>query len=214
MRPMKIKSETVVVKDISNADFLERYAAPGRVGLAGGPSAIDKMIRRAQRKQRPDGTWSHWGHAFLFEGRRADGQHWVLESDIDFHRERVQIGVQENRIEKYHDESYFAELAVLDFGVTDVGAHRMIGVGLDLLARRTQYSLRELVATYVKLRKPAERAAENKLAQERSMFCSAFVQHLYLQIGIDFADDVDTKLTTPEDIAQTPVPHVTYLLVR
>ena len=209
-----MNNETHIVGGLSNEAFLERYAAPGRVGLAGGPSAIDKIIRKAQRRQRADGTWSHWGHAFLFEGRRQDGKHWVLESDIDFHRERVQIGVQENRVEKYHDESYFTELAILDFGADEAAVERMIGVGLDLVARRAQYSLRELVATYVKLRKPDERATKNRLAQDRAMFCSAFVQHLYLEIGIDFADAVDTKLTTPEDIAQTTVPHVTYLLRR
>jgi hypothetical protein len=211
---MGIENRVHVVGGMSNEAFLEAYAAPGRVGLAGGPSAIDKMIRRAQRKQRPDGSWSHWGHAFLFEGRRQDGKHWVLESDIDFHRERVLIGVQENRIEKYHDEPYFAELAVLDFGVKQKDVDAMIGVGLDLVARRTQYSLRELLATYMKLRTPSERASKNKLAQDRAMFCSAFVQHLFLEIGIDFADEVDTKLTTPEDIAQTKVPHDTYLLRR
>jgi hypothetical protein len=46
------------------------------------------------------------------------------------------------------------------------------------------------------------------------MFCSAFVQHLYLTVGIDFADDVDTKLTAPEDIARTRVPHNAWMLTR
>lgn len=204
----------VELSGMTNAEFLARFAAPGRVGLAGGPGMIDKVIRRSQRRQMPKNAWSEWGHAFLFQGKRVDGFHWVLESDIDFHRERVQIGVQENRITKYHDDDYFKALAVLDFGVTEAQTHVMVGEGLNLLADRTQYSLREVFATYLKLKKPHERAGKNKLARDRAMFCSAFVQHLYLQLGIDFADAVDTKLTTPEDIAQTQVPHTAYILTR
>ena len=85
---------------------------------------------------------------------------------------------------------------------------------LDLVARRTQYSLRELFAAYWKLKKPEKRATKNPLSRERAMFCSAFVQHVYLKIGIDFAPDVDTKLTSPHDIAVTPVPHTTWILRR
>lgn len=47
-----------------------------------------------------------------------------------------------------------------------------------------------------------------------SMYCSAFVQHLFRRIGLDLAPGVDLKNTTPEDIARTSVPHVTYLLQR
>jgi hypothetical protein len=207
-------TKTTHVKDMSNAEFLERYGKAGAVGLAGGPSALDTLIRKSQRRQTTDGAPSEWGHAFLFQGRRPDGHHWVLESDLDVHRERVQLGVQENRISKYHDEDYFQWLAILDFGVTDAQVNRMVAVGLDLVNDRVQYSLREVFATYWKLRKPALRGKKNPLSRDRAMFCSAFVQHLYLAIGIDFADAVDTKLTTPEDIAQTPVPHLRYVLHR
>lgn len=207
------KVRKLQVRGLSNAAFLDAYAAPGRVGLVGGPSVIEKVIRRAQRRQREDGSWSAWGHAFVFQGRRVDGQHWVIESDIDIHRERAQIGVQENRVAKYHDDEAYPHLAVLDFGVTEDQARQMLSEGLRLLCDRTQYSLREVLATYWKLKKPAARDGKNRLARERAMFCSAFVQHLFLGIGVDFARDVDTKLTTPEDIAQTDVPHVAYVRV-
>jgi len=46
------------------------------------------------------------------------------------------------------------------------------------------------------------------------MYCSAFVQHLFRKAGLELAPGVVSKNTTPEDIAQTSVPHVTYLLSR
>lgn len=207
-------SDVVLVDNLSNLDFFAKFAAPGRVGLVGGPDFLEKAIRRAQRKQREDRTWSDYGHAFMLQGTRVDGWHWVIESDIDIHRERAQIGVQENRIDKYESGDAYPHVAILDFRVTSEQANKMLALGLDLLARRTQYSLREVLAAYLGLRKPDARSKTPRLAQDRAMFCSAFVQRLYLEVGIDFADDVDTKLTTPEDIAQTGVPHVAYVLRR
>ena len=46
------------------------------------------------------------------------------------------------------------------------------------------------------------------------MYCSALVQHLYRKAGVDLAPGVDIKNTTPEDIARTLAPHVTYVLER
>lgn len=205
----------MVVEGLSNAEFFDRYAAPGRVGLVGGEGLIEQAIRRAQRRQLPDRRWSDWGHVFLCEGRRVDGHHWVLESDLDPHRERSQLGVQENPIEKYHSESMYAYVAILDFGLTEAQVQQILGAGLRLLADRTQYSLREIAALYWKLKRPDERAGPNRLDRgERAMFCSAFVQHLFMGLGLDFAPDVSTKLTTPEDIAQTKLPHTAYVMRR
>jgi hypothetical protein len=205
----------IELEGLSNAEFFERHAAPGRVGLVGGESLVEKAIRRAQRRQTEDRRWSHWGHVFLFEGRRADGQHWVLESDLDPHRERTQLGVQENPIAKYLDEKSYPYLAILDFGVQEAQVQAMLGEGLRMLADRTQYSLREIMALYWKLKRPDQRSGDNVFDRgEDAIFCSAFVQHLFLKIGIDFAPEVSTKLTTPEDIAQTQVPHTAYLLLR
>jgi hypothetical protein len=202
------------VTGLTNAEFFERHAAPGRVGLVGGPGLVDQVIQRAQRKQRHDGSWSPWAHAFVFQGRRHDGHHWILESNIELHRENVQIGVQEGRVAKYFDDDSYTSCAVLDFELGDDHVRMLLGTGLDLLVDRTQYSLREILSAYLGLREPSARNRKSRLAQERAMFCSAFVQHVYLAAGIDFAREVDTKLTTPEDIAQTPVPHVAYVLDR
>jgi len=82
------------------------------------------------------------------------------------------------------------------------------------VATRARYSLRELLGTLIALRHPELRNRDNLLSRERSMYCSAFVQHLFRKAGFELAPGVVGKNTTPEDIAQTSVPHVTYLLIR
>jgi hypothetical protein len=208
--------------ETSNAAFFDAYAAPGRVGLVGGESLLELAIRRAQRRQVEGGRSSLWGHVFVCQGRRADGRHWVLESDLDVQRERTLLGVQEHPIDKYEDDAAYPNVALLDFGVSSARAQAMIGAGLRLLTDGTQYSLREIAALYVKLKAPHARGDDNALSRgDRAMFCSAFVQHLFLlelpvpdAEPIDFAPDVSTKLTTPEDIAATSTPHTAYMLTR
>jgi hypothetical protein len=206
--------QTVVVNGLSNREFLETYAQQGRVGLSGGVTLIDKAICRAQRHLDANERWGAWSHAFLFQGRRADQHHWVIESDLQLHRKHIHLGVQENRLAKYYDEKLYTTLAVLDFGVTEEQVMLLLQEGLEAVANRTRYSLRELVGTLIAMRRPELRGQSNVLARECSMFCSAFVQHLFRKAGIDLAPGVEGKNTTPEDISRTPVPHVTYLLQR
>ncbi len=214
MQPAALNNETVVVTGMSNREFLERYAQPGRIGLSGGFTLIDKAICQAQRHLNAEKRWGSWSHAFLFQGRRPDGQHWVIESDLEVHRKHIRLGVQENRITKYFDEKLYATLAVLDFGLAEAQVGGLLREGLELVASRARYSLRELAGTLIALRHPALRSRENVLSRQSSMFCSAFVQHLFRKAGMDLAPGIDSKNTTPEDIAQTPVPHTTYLLRR
>jgi hypothetical protein len=209
-----MENQTVVVTGISNREFLEQYAQPGRVGLCGGTTRVDLAIRHAQRRLHAEHRWSDWSHAFLFEGRRIDGQHWVLESDIQILKKNIQLGAQENRVEKYFDEKMYPALAVLDFGLTETQVAKLLCEALELVASRQHYSLRELIGTLIALRKPDLRAEENMLARERSAYCSAFVKMLYHGLGIDLVPGVTGKNTTPEDIARSPLPHVKYLLVR
>jgi hypothetical protein len=209
-----MENQTVIVTGISNQEFLERHAQPGRVGLCGGTTQVDIAIRRVQRHLPAEGRWSDWSHAFLFEGVRADGQHWVVESDIQILRKHIQLGAQENRAAKYFDEKMFPALAVLDFGLDGPQTATLLREGLELVANHERYSLRELVGTLIALRKPELRAQENILARERSVYCSAFVKQLFLKTGIDLVPGVVGKNTTPEDIARTPVPHTAYLLQR
>ena len=208
------QSQTIVVTGLSNREFLERYAQAGRVGLSGGITPVDLAICRAERHLDETKRWGAWSHAFLFEGVRADGHHWVIESDLQIHHKHIQLGVQENRIAKYHDEKYYTTLAVLDFGLNEAQAAAVVREGLELVASRECYSLRELIGTLIALRLPELRSRENLLSRERSLFCSAFVQRLFRRAGIDLAPGVDDKHTTPEDISRTPVPHITYVLQR
>jgi len=207
-------NKTIFVSGVSNQEFLERYAGAGRVGLSGGTTWLDVAICRAQRHLHPRKRWGMWSHAFLFEGLRADGHHWVIESDIQIHRKHIQLGVQENRITKYHDESLHASLAVLDFGVTGAVLQSLIREGLELVANRERYSVRELFGTLLALRNAGLRARANLLERERSVFCSAFVHYLFRRAGLDLAPGLETKNTTPQDIANTLLPHTTYVLQR
>jgi hypothetical protein len=212
--PQPNQNEPVIVSGLSNREFLERYACSGRIGLSGGVTLIDKAICRAERHVHGKKKWGAWSHAFLFQGERHDGHHWIIESDLQIHRKHISLGVQENRVSKYFDEELYTTLAVLDFGLHGGQISCLLREGLELVATRARYSLRELVGTLIALRHPELRGRDNLLARKRSMYCSAFVQHLFRKAGLDLAPGVDGKNTTPEDIAETAMPHVTYLLCR
>lgn len=207
-------SPTHLLQGLTNREFLERFARPGCVGLSGGVSLVDKAICRAERHLDPRHRWGVWSHAFVFQGLRADGHHWVIESDLQILRKHIQLGVQENRVGKYFDENLYTNLAVLDFGLTEDQTKTVLAEGLELVASHTRYSLRELVGTMIALQQPELRRGENLLSRDCSLFCSAFVQRLFRRAGLDLAPGVDDKNTTPEDISRTGVPHVTYLLQR
>lgn len=207
-------NETTVVRGLSNREFLETYARPGRVGLVGGTTLIEKVIRRAERHLDQGEQWSLWSHAMLFQGKRVDGHHWVIESDLQIHRKHIQLGVQENRISKYYDEEMFPNLAVLDFGLNDSQIAVVLSEALRMVALHAVYSLRELVGTAFALRHQRVRSHRNRLARRKSMYCSGFVQYVFMRGGIDLAPAVHSSHGTPEDISRTPVPHSTYLLQR
>ena len=182
------------------------------MGLAGGAGLIDKTIRQAERLIDLELQPSQWSHAFLFEGRRADGQHWVIESDLEIHSKHIRLGVQENRIAKFFDEKCYPSLAVLDFGLMPEQTVLLLGEGLEMVASRVARSIRELAGTFMRLRRPELRKQDNPLARKQSLFCSAFVTHVFREIAVDLAPGLNDKHTTPEDISRTPVPHETFLL--
>ena len=209
-----LENRVVVLTDLSNEDFLQCYAAAGRVGLSGGVTLIDKAINRAQRHLDERHLWGSWSHAFIFQGRRHDDHHWVMESDLQIHRKHIQLGTQENRISKYYDEDFYTTLAVLDFALPAEQVAALLCEGLELVANRAKYSMRELLGTLIALHDPKLRGRDNPLAREKSMYCSAFVRQVFRKIGLDLAPGIHGKNTTPEDIARTKIPHTTYLLKR
>ena len=125
-------SESKYITSLNNHEFLERYAAPGRIGLSGGTKFIDKAICRAERHLDKRRRWGVWSHAFIFQGKRVDGHHWVIESDLQIQSKHIQLGVQENRVAKYHDEKLYASLAVLDLGLKPEQAELLLRESLDL----------------------------------------------------------------------------------
>jgi len=197
-------AEVIPITGLSNLEFLDRYAAPGRIGLAGGTALVDRLITRAQRHLDSEHRWSRWSHAFLFQGRRLDGQQWVIESDLDFSGRHIRLGVQENRVAKFADESTYTTLAILDLGLDDATATRVLTEGLELAATHTEYSVRELVGTLFAMRHPTWRARTNLLARDRCLFCSALVRHCFRAVGIDLLPGVEVKNTAPEDLARSP----------
>ncbi|UXI70164.1 hypothetical protein [Tahibacter amnicola] len=200
--------------ETANSSFLQRHAGPARIGLAGGNALVDRTIRKAQRLITADPAGSAWSHAFLIGEARSDGHWWVLESDLDLRHKQIRLGAQENRLSKYFDEAEWPNLAVLDFGLDDAGARRVLTAALDLLANSTRYSLREIVGTMLSLARPTLRERENLLAREGSLYCSAFVQHCYATAGLNFMPGLSAKNTTPHDIARTALPHQAHYLVR
>ena len=206
--------ETITVEGLSNREFFERYAAPGRIAIVGGSELTNRLISRAQRRQDPERRWSPWSHAFLLQGRRADGHHWVIESDIDIRKEHLRLGVQENRAEKYFDDAHYGALAILDLGLTEEKQQRLLAGALELVATGARYSLREIVGTAWALRHPNWRPKENLLAREQAFYCSAFVRHVFAQAGVELALGIAVKNTTPHDLASTAAPHKKWVMLR
>lgn len=206
-------NEVITLRDISNAEFLSKHAAPGRIGLVGGATLVDRAIRRAERHV-CDGKWSNWSHAFLFGEKRSDGHIWVIESDLQAARKHIRFGVQENRVSKYFDEKLYGTIAIIDPGLSQEKTSELISAGLDMVSNATRYSVRELFGTLIALRAQNLRAGENKLAREKSFYCSALVQHLFCSVKIDLTPGIHAKHTTPEDIFRTPIARTTYLLER
>jgi len=198
----------------SNADFIERHAAPGRIGLCGDRDWINKLIRKAQAPLTADGHRSLWSHAFLFSERRSDGQWWVIESDLDVRYRQVRLGVQENRASRYFDAEAFPNLAILDFHLDDEQTRQIQASALDLLSGLSSYSLRELAGTLLAMHSTRLRARGNLLSQEGALYCSAMVQHCYAAAGIHFLPGVDRKNVAPHDIDDSTVPHASHRLIR
>src|SRR5258708_2572368 len=88
--------DIINIKNISNKQFVEKYAKPGCIGLVGADNVIDNSIKKAQKFITADGKNSLWSHAFMFSGIRQDGQWWIIESDLEFYMKQTRLGVQEN----------------------------------------------------------------------------------------------------------------------
>lgn len=203
-----------LIKDISNKDFIETYAKPGCIGLVGADTPIDNSIKKMQKYITADGKSSLWSHAFIYSGLREDGQWWIIESDLEFHSRKIDLGVQENRAEKYFDEKIFPNLAILNFNLDEDKQKLVVGEGLNLVAAHTEYSIKEVFGALYTLLKKEDRGSKNKMEKENSFFCSAMVQYCYTRVKINLTAGIDLKQLAPEDIATTEIHHTQYRLVR
>lgn len=199
---------------LGNREFIERHAAPGRIGLCTGKEWMSKLIRKAQSPLTGDGHRSLWSHAFIFNERRADGHWWVLESDLDIRYKQVRLGVQENRVDRYFDNDLVPNLAILDFGLDEAQVKQVQIAGLDLLSGLSHYSLTELIGTLFAMPSRRLRRHGNVFARNNALFCSAMVQHCYAAAGVRLLPDLGGKHGTPQDIAESPLPHQSHRLIR
>lgn len=202
------------IKGISNKEFVAKYAKPGCIGLVGADTPIDNSIKKMQKYITTDGKSSLWSHAFLYSGKRYDGYWWIIESDLEFHRKQMKLGVQENRAEKYFDETYFPNLAILDFNLDEQKQNLILGEALNLVNARTEYSIREVFGALYTLLKKESRGNANKMERKNSLFCSAMVQHCYSKLNLTLGEGIALKQLAPEDIASTKLPHTQYRIVR
>lgn len=193
-----------------NVEFLARYARPGAIGLVGGALPIDRAIRYVQKGLTGTGEPSRWSHALVFEGKRVDGQTWVIESDLDVRKGFARFGVQENRIDKYESAKHYPNLAVLDFGLTPKEAQTVLTLALDFVSQGTRYAIGGIFKTYAAIL----RKQFWKQKDKDSTFCSSFVRTLYHAVQRDLCPGVAIRHTTIEHLSQTELPHKRYELVR
>ncbi len=193
----------IQIKDLGNQRFIEQYAKPGCIGLVSGTHFIDESIKKAQKKITKSGEHSLWSHAFIYSGFRQDGHMWLIESDLEFHKKQIKIGVQENRAEKYFNKEQFPSLAILDFNLDNAAQNKIIAEGLNLVAAKAEYSIREVFGVLFSMLQNKKRNEDNILSRDNSFFCSAFVQHCYNTINIALDKEISTKHLTPEDIYAT-----------
>jgi hypothetical protein len=198
----------------SNRELITRHARPGCIGLCSSDNLFSRTVHRASRRLDDAGTPGSWSHAFIFQEKRSDGRQWVIESDLEVHRRNIRLGVQENRADKFFDEQEYPNFAVLDLGLDSEQVGGLISAGLEMVAGRVRYSIRELFGALTALHIPKLRSQDNRFGNDRSIYCSALVLHLFRQIGLDLVPGVHPKRTTPDDIARTPVPHKAHIIKR
>lgn len=185
---------------MTNKDFFTNYAKPATIGLVGGTALIDKSIRKAQKFITPNNIESYWSHAFIVNGIRQDNEIWIIESDLEFHTKQINLGVQENRISKYYNEAEYPNVAILNFNLLNNQTEAVIGQGLNLVALKTQYSIKEVVGVLYNTLLNESRLNENKFKQKNSLFCSAFVQNCYSKINLTLNSNVNASQLAPHDI--------------
>ncbi len=202
-----------VVKEESPEDFLSEHGRDGRVGLFGGAPLGHRLVRWGQGPITPDRRWSLWSHVVIFA--EEDGRRVLYESDFDLRvfPPHLRNGAQVNPIEKYFDPKRWPYMCILDFELTRSQIQKIVCACRLMIDQRVRYALWGLVASglYYRLGRNVQVRSQ---ARPRGLFCSAFVQRAFMEVGIRFQGDVPLQHLGPEHIWQTPVPHLTYVRLK
>lgn len=200
----------VVVKEESPGDFLSEHGRNGRVGLLGGAQLGHRLVRWGQAPVTSDRRWSLWSHAVIFA--EEDGRRVLYECDFDLRvfPPGLRNGAQVNPIEKYFDPKRWPYMCVLDFELTQPQIQEIMDACRMMVGQRIRYALWGLVTAglYYRLGRSIQVRSQPR---RRELFCSAFVQRAFMEVGIRFQGHVPLQCLGPEHIWQTPVPHVTYI---
>jgi hypothetical protein len=193
-------------------DFFTEHFGPGRVGMIGTKDAIGIAIREAQRNLTADRRISRWSHCFIMgdlrrdrrgPGRQLTQSPYIFESDLHVEIDQMQMrnGAQENWLGKWCRESV-EHAAVIDFLVPPEVVESVLATALQLVGDQLRYSVAQLLGTWFSMVR-AQRWIPNALADEHSLYCSAFVRHCYMEADADFLlEDISLTHTTPEDVAR------------
>ncbi len=199
---------------MTNQAFFEQHAKPGTIALIGGSDLVDRTIQKAQKLITQTGQNSFFSHAFIVGEKRSDDQLWIIESDIVVNRKQVNMGVQENRLSKYYEDEAYPNVALLDFNLSSKQVKTVIAEALCLVADRANYSINEVLGVLIAFTSNRLRQRKNLMANDKSFFCSAMVQHCYSTINFLFQEEVSSKHLTPEEIYRTPLAHQVHEIIR
>ncbi len=164
----------------------------------------------------PGGAWGLWSHAFLFQGTRHDNQHWVIESDLQFHRKQYPTSAcRKTASLEILRREFLHHAGGVGFQAAGRSRGDAVKRGPELVSKHARYSLRELVGTVIALRGSGIARGRESIGAEK----------LHVLLGIRAAPFREgghrsgpgrprQEHHAGGDISRTAMPHVTYLLQR
>lgn len=191
---------------------LEKEYSRGAMVLVGTNDLVGRAIRAGQRELTADGEPSRWSHSFLFGdrrltltpgGRQARPAAYIFESDlqVDLEHARVRNGAQENWLGKWCLKTV-EHCAVIDLGLSEEQADRVLATALHLVDRQMQYPVQDLVGTWLAIIR-SKLWQSNPLKSRNAMYCSAYARHCYRAADADFVSRrVSLSNTAPEHLAR------------
>jgi len=186
-------------------DFFVSHHRPGRIGFVGASDTVGTAIRDAQRQLTLDGAPSRWSHVFLMGDTRADGEPYIFESDLepDFERHQVRNGAQESRLRKWAADAV-EHAAVVEIAEVGDRVPALMAATLSFVyGQQAAYPVMQLVGTWWQIISARVWRA-NPFEDAKALYCSSFVRHCFLEVGVDLVDErIHLSNTAPEHLWQT-----------